>query len=168
MRKVVYSSITKLVAVLLLIACIVVGVLFTTAGIYEYFHSEEEIYSFEDDFSESWYVRSLLDTPQNLMYNVYHDVFYEYDEYGHRVIRENVSTDELRAELIKRMGEIFGEPGNFEKINYFVQWNDLVFTNCGAEKEADLLQGELLTAMQLAGGILILGFTLYNEIKTEN
>ena len=68
------------------------------------------------------------DTPHNLMYNVYHDVFYEHDEYGHRVIRENVSTDELRAELIKRMEEIFGEPGNFEKINYFVQWNDLVFT----------------------------------------
>lgn len=142
MRKVVYSSITKLVAVLLLIACIVVGVLFTTAGIYEYFHSEEDIYAFEDDFSESWYVRSLLDTPQNLMYNVYHDVFYEYDEYGHRIIREDFSTDELRAELIKRMEEIFGEPGNFDKINYFVQWNDLVFTNCGAEKEEDLLQGE--------------------------
>ena len=142
MRKVVYSSITKLVAVLLLIACIVVGVLFTTAGIYEYFHSEEEIYSFEDDFSESWYVKSLLDTPHNLMFNVYHDVFYEYDEYGHRIIRENVGTDELRSELIKRMEEIFGEPGNFDKINYFVQWNDLVFTNCGAEKEEDLLQGE--------------------------
>ena len=142
MRKVVYSSITKLVAVLLLIACIVVGVLFTTAGIYEYFHGEEDIYAFEDDFSESWYVRSLLDTPQNLMYNVYHDVFYEYDEYGHRIIREDFSTDELRAELIKRMEEIFGEPGNFDKINYFVQWNDLVFTNCGAEKEEDLLQGE--------------------------
>lgn len=142
MRKVVYSSITKLVAVLLLIACIVVGALFTTAGIYEYFHSEEDIYAFEDDFSESWYVRSLLDTPQNLMYNVYHDVFYEYDEYGHRIIREDFSTDELRAELIKRMEEIFGEPGNFDKINYFVQWNDLVFTNCGAEKEEDLLQGE--------------------------
>ena len=142
MRKVVYSSITKLVAVLLLIACIVVGVLFTTAGIYEYFHSEEDIYAFEDDFSESWYVRSLLDTPQNLMYNVYHDVFYEYDEYGHRIVREDFSTDELRAELIKRMEEIFGEPGNFDKINYFVQWNDLVFTNCGAEKEEDLLQGE--------------------------
>ena len=142
MRKVVYSSITKLVAVLLLIACIVVGVLFTTAGIYEYFHSEEDIYAFEDDFSESWYVRSLLDTPQNLMYNIYHDVFYEYDEYGHRIIREDFSTDELRAELIKRMEEIFGEPGNFDKINYFVQWNNLVFTNCGAEKEEDLLQGE--------------------------
>ena len=142
MRKVVYSSITKLVAVLLLIACIVVGVLFTTAGIYEYFHSEEEIYAFEDDFSESWYVRSLLDTPHNLMYNVYHDVFYEHDEYGHRIIRENVSTDELRTEFIKRMEEIFGEPRNFDKINYYVQWNDLVFTNCGAEKEEDLLQGE--------------------------
>lgn len=142
MRKVVYSSITKLVAVLLLIACIVVGVLFTTAGIYEYFHSEEEIYAFEDDFSESWYVRSLLDTPHNLMYNVYHDVFYEHDEYGHRIIRENVSTDEIRTEFIKRMEEIFGEPRNFDKINYYVQWNDLVFTNCGAENEEDLLQGE--------------------------
>ena len=142
MRKVVYSSITKLVAVLLLIACIVTGVLFATAGIFEYFHGEEDIYSFEDDFSESWYVRSLLDTPHNLMYNVYHDVFYERDEYGHRIIRENVSTDELRTEFIKRMEEIFGEPRNFDKINYYVQWNDLVFTNCGAEKEKDLLQGE--------------------------
>jgi len=28
--------------------------------------------------------------------------------------------------------------------------------------------GERLTAMQLIGGMLILGFTLYNEIKTEN
>lgn len=28
--------------------------------------------------------------------------------------------------------------------------------------------GEYLTLMQLTGGILILGFTLYNEIKTEN
>ena len=142
MRKAVYSSITKLVAVLLLIACIVTGVLFATAGIFEYFHDEEDIYAFEDDFSESWYVRSLLDTPHNLMFNVYHDVFYEYDEYGHRIIRENVSTDELRTEFIKRMEEIFGEPRNFDKINYYVQWNDLVFTNCGAEKEEDLLQGE--------------------------
>ena len=142
MRKVVYSSITKMFAVLLLIACIVTGVLFATAGIFEYFHDEEDIYAFEDDFSESWYVRSLLDTPHNLMYNVYHDVFYEHDEYGHRIIRENVSTDELRTEFIKRMKEIFGEPRNFDKINYYVQWNDLVFTNCGAEKEEDLLQGE--------------------------
>ena len=28
--------------------------------------------------------------------------------------------------------------------------------------------GEALTLTQLIGGILILGFTLYNEIKTEN
>ena len=28
--------------------------------------------------------------------------------------------------------------------------------------------GENLTLMQLLGGILILGFTLFNEIKTEN
>jgi drug/metabolite transporter (DMT)-like permease len=28
--------------------------------------------------------------------------------------------------------------------------------------------GEQLTLLQLLGGILILGFTLYNEIKTQN
>lgn len=146
MRKIVFSSVVKFIAVLLLIASIVAGVLVATNGIFEYFGEDEDIYAFEDDFSESWYVRSLLDTPYNLMFNVYHDVYhdvyYEYDEFDRQIIKDNVDSDELRTAFIERMEEIFGNPNNFEKTNYYVQWNDLIYTNCGAESAKDLLQGE--------------------------
>ena len=141
MRKIVYSGALKFIAVLLFIATVVSGVLVATNGVFTYFNQDEDIYAFEEDFSESWFIRSLLDTPESLIYNAYHDVYYEYDEWGHR-IHKDIDSEELRLELEKRITEIFGEPNNFEKINYYVQWNDLEFTNCGAEKAEDITQGE--------------------------
>ena len=74
MRKVVYSSITKMVAVVLFIACIISGVLIAADGVLEYYNQEEEIYLFESDFSESWYISNLLGDPQGIVYNAYHSV----------------------------------------------------------------------------------------------
>ena len=141
MRKIVYSGALKFVAVLLFIATVVSGVLVATNGVFTYFNQDEDIYAFEEDFSESWFIRSLLDTPESLILNAYHDVYYEYDEWGHR-IHKDIDSEELRLELEKRITEIFGEPNNFEKINYYVLWNDLEFTNCGAETAEDITQGE--------------------------
>ena len=141
MRKIVYSGALKFVAVLLFIATVVSGVLVATNGVFTYFNQDEDIYAFEEDFSESWFIRSLLDTPESLILNAYHDVYYEYDEWGHR-IHKDIDSEELRLELEKRIPEIFGEPNNFEKINYYVLWNDLEFTNCGAETAEDITQGE--------------------------
>ena len=142
MRKIVYSGVLKFVAVLLFIATVVSGVLVATNGVFAYFNQDEDIYAFEEDFSESWYIRSLLDTPESLIYAAYHDVFYEYNEWGYRVHKENIDSEELRLEFEKRLTEIFGEPNNFEKINYYVKWNDLTFTNCDAENADTLTQGE--------------------------
>ena len=119
MRKIVYSGVLKFVAVLLFIATVVSGVLVATNGVFAYFNQDEDIYAFEEDFSESWYIRSLLDTPESLIYNTYHDVYYEYDEWGHRVHKDDIDSEELRLEFEKRLTEIFGEPNNFEKINYY-------------------------------------------------
>lgn len=141
MRKIVYSGALKLVAVLLFIVTVVSGVLVATNGIFYFDSQEDEIYAFEEDFSESWYIRSLLDTPESLIYNAYHNVYHEYDEWGHQ-IHKDIDSEELRLEFEKRITEIFEEPNNFEKINYYVQWNDLEFTNCGAEKAEDITQGE--------------------------
>lgn len=141
MRKIVYSGALKFIAVLLFIATVVSGVLVATNGVFTYFNQDEDIYAFEEDFSESWFIRSLLDTPESLIYNAYHDVYYEYDEWGHR-IHKDIDSEELRLELEKRITEIFGEPNNFEKINYYILWNDLEFTNCEAEKAEDITQGE--------------------------
>ena len=140
MRKIVFSTVVKLIAVLLLIAIILGGVLTVTTGLYEYFAVDEDIYAFEEDFSESWFVSSLLNTPQSQMDGVYHHIYYEYNEYGLQSVKE--PTDALRAAFTEELVERFGNPHNFEKIDYYVQWNDLIFTNCQVEKPEDVLQGE--------------------------
>ena len=142
MRKIVYSGALKLVAVLLFIVTVVSGVLVATNGIFYFDNQEDEIYAFEEDFSESWYIRSLLDTPESLIYGIYHDVYYEYDEWGNQIHKTDSDSEELRLEFEKRITDIFGEPNNFEKINYYVLWNGLEFTNCGAENAEDITQGE--------------------------
>ena len=148
MRKIVYSGALKFVAVLLFIVTIFSGVLVVTNGIFNFDGQEADIYNFEEDFSESWYIASLLGTPESLLYNAYHDVFYEYNETGYHVPKGNMESEELCLEFEKRLTERFGEPNNFEKINYYVQWNDLEFTNCGAESAEDIMQGEYYTFLQ--------------------
>lgn len=142
MKKIVYSGALKLVAVLLFIVTVVSGVLVATNGIFYFDNQEDEIYAFEEDFSESWYIRSLLDTPESLIYGIYHDVYYEYDEWGNQIHKTDSDSEELRLEFEKRITDVFGEPNNFEKINYYVLWNGLEFTNCGAENAEDITQGE--------------------------
>ena len=139
MRKIVFSKVVKLIAVILLIASLVAGVLAATNGVYAYFSGDtEEIYSFERDFSESWYVRSLLSRPHNLLITAYHEVFYGYDGYGHQYIKGDMDSEETRLALRASIEELFGDPDNFEEIDYYVQWNDLIFTNCGAKSPEDL------------------------------
>ena len=75
MRKVVYSNVLKIVAVCLFIVSIVSAVLVATNGILNYFDQDVDIYAGEEDFSQSWYISSLLATPENLVLNVYYDVF---------------------------------------------------------------------------------------------
>lgn len=142
MRKIVYSVALKFVAVLLFIASIVSGVLVATNGVFAYLAQDADVYAFEEDFSESRFLSSLLGTPESLMFSVYYDVFHEYDEMGYHVPQGDIDSEELRLEFEKRIKEIFGEPNNFEKINYYIQWNDLAFTNCGAENAEEIMQDE--------------------------
>ena len=60
MKRIVFSSVTKFIAVLLFTASIVLGALAVTDGIIEFYNDDEFIYNFESDFSESWYIRHLL------------------------------------------------------------------------------------------------------------
>ena len=53
MKKIVYSGVTKFVAVILFIASVVLGTLCVTDGITTYFDEETKVYYFENDFSES-------------------------------------------------------------------------------------------------------------------
>lgn len=149
MRKIVYSNVTKFIAVLLFIASIVCGVLIATDGVLAYFNQGVEIYGFESDFSESWYISSLLDDPENVVFNAYHSVLYADDGSGHfRSIEENIDSEELRLALAENLEERFSDYYYSEMINYYVQWNDLVLTNCGAESAEALMQGEFYSYLK--------------------
>jgi len=151
MRKIVYSNITKFIAVILFIASIVCGALIASDGALQYFNQDEEIYNFESDFSESWYITSLLSEPENVMYNAYHSVFYQ-EVNGLWHVRGDIESEELRNDLSNQLNERFGNYSNFDKLNYYVQWNDLVLTNCGAERAEDLMQDEYYSYLKRDAG----------------
>ena len=151
MRKIVYSSITKFIAVALFIASIVSGVLIAANGILEYDSQEEEIYNFESSFSESWYILNLLNDPENVVYYAYRSVFHPYDESGNRVSKD-INEEETRLEMVQNLEERFSEYFYSEVINYYIQWNDLVLTNCGAKSAEELMQGEYYSYLKRSAG----------------
>ena len=173
MRKIIYSSILKLIAVILCITSIVSGVLIVTEGILEYDKEKTDIYSFESDFSESWYMSYLLGIPEEIVYSAYNQTFGRYESDGDTApvevdtdragtTAEEVTEEEgasveqetargtVDVEMDTEAREAFssnleGRLSSFydsEKIHYFVQCNEQVFTNCGAKIPEDLMQGE--------------------------
>lgn len=149
MRKVIYSNILKTIAVVLFIASIVLGALAVTNGVMKYCKEEEEVYSLEKEFSESWYVQHLLDVPKDLMYSIYQSTFYRYDEYDYTNKKVEKEPAELQETLKNKIEEQFGNYNNFDKLNYYIQWNDIVLTNCSAKTANELLVGECYSYLEL-------------------
>ena len=163
MKKIMYASILKFIAVILCIASITCGVLIVIDGILEYDREKADVYSLESDFSESWYLSYLLGLPEGIVYDAYSKTFggdasdnegssveHDTDAETPSVEEEtaegstDVETDtrenrEIFAETLEKMLEDFYDS---EKIRYFVQWNERIFTNCGAVDSEELMGGE--------------------------
>ena len=77
MKKIVYSTALKLVAVILLIASVSLGALTAVSGLIRYNEEEQDIYGFERNFSESWYLAYLLSRPENIVFDAYYLCFGE-------------------------------------------------------------------------------------------
>ena len=74
MQKFIYSKHTKIIAVLLFIASIVLGALTFANGIAKYCSEGERIYKFESDFSQTSHFSSLLVAPESAIVNAYYDL----------------------------------------------------------------------------------------------
>lgn len=140
MKRMIYSGFLKFVAVVLLIACVVLGVLTALDGALRFYEEKVEIYSFESDFASSWYLASLLNAPENAVYDAYY-VTYRED------IDEETTTDlpamdipdlSVDEQIKRRLESLYCA----DQIDYFVKWNDKVFTNCGAVDADSLMQRE--------------------------
>lgn len=132
MKKIIYSYYTKAAAVILFILSIVSVVLIASNGVSKFIKEKELVYAFESDFSESEYFTPLLDAPENVIFNAYNN-FYDPDD-------ETESTDGQTVEqnIEQRLNNLYCA----DKINYYIKLNNKVFTNCGAQKPEELMQGD--------------------------
>ncbi len=140
MKKILYSNYTKTIAVLLFIVSIVLGALAATNGVAEYCSEKDSVYGFENDFYSARYFMPLLDAPESAIFNAYCDSYQVYDEDGYeREAEVDVSGRIIGNNIEKRLNDLYCA----DKINYYVEWNGKVFTNCGAESEKELMNEEL-------------------------
>lgn len=140
MKKIIYSNYTKFIAVILFITSIVLGALTVTNGIAEYGNEKEVIYRFENDFSEARHFSHLLDAPESAIFNAYHN-FYLVDGETETVDKERpliVNGETIEQNIKKKLDDLYCA----DKINYYVKWNDTVFTNCRASSEQELMTAE--------------------------
>ena len=156
MRKIIYSGVLKFIAVILLIASITGGLIITMDAVFEYYNEDENIYSFEKDFSESWYIQSLLYTPERIVVNAYYNAIYSSKwqsgyETGNNTEDTSPDSEKVKDAVSKELTDVFGNEKNFTKINYYVKWNDLVFTNCGAASAEDLTKSSYFTYINSDG-----------------
>ena len=138
MKKIVYSAALKLTAVLLLIASVTLGVLTVSEGLIAYFDEERSMYSFESDFSESWYLSHLLNEPGNAVLSAYISTFPRDGHGGDAAPDDWEQGGSLEANMQKRFRNFYLS----DEINYYVKWNDTVLTNCGATSAEELMQAE--------------------------
>ena len=140
MKKIIYSNYTKFIVIVLFIASVVLGALTVTNGIAEYGNEKEVIYRFENDFSEARHFSHLLDAPESAIFNAYHN-FYLVDGETETVDKERpltVNGETIEQNIKKKLDDLYCA----DKINYYVKWNDTVFTNCGATSEQELMTAE--------------------------
>ncbi len=140
MKKFLYSNYTKTIVVLLFIVSIVLGSLTVTNGIAEYCNERELIYGFESNFNEARHFSSLLDAPESVIFNAYHNFYYVDDEHE-TVDRERpliINGETIEQNIEKKLNDLYCA----DKINYYVKWNDTVFTNCGATSEQELMTAQ--------------------------
>ncbi len=141
MKKIVYSTALKLAAVILLIVSILAGMLILTGGVIEYAEEENDIYGFERDFEDSWYISWLLARPENVLYNAYLNAYRPYDNYGNPIDRGENGKD-YGDDLESNIREAFAAFSSSDEIYYYVQWNDLFLSNYGAKSVSDPLPGQ--------------------------
>ncbi len=112
-----------------------------TGAVVTFYNEEDNIYSFESDFSKSWYVSMLLNEPEWTLVHAYHEAFPDYlNGKGNAERAKFVEANpEIIAESIKKAFDDFYYD---DKLNYYVEYNGTVITNCGAKSAEELMVGD--------------------------
>lgn len=167
MKKIIYATATKAVAVILFIACITTGLLAVTQGITRMEGEDLYLYRFENSFYESDYMQSLLYAPQYAVISAYYDA-YRVDYAGDTESPPELTTREPESANVDEEKEV--EPTVkptpdketmeayirealshmycADKILYFVEWNGTSFQSTDSTAADDLIREEFYVYIQ--------------------
>lgn len=167
MKKIIYATATKAVAVILFIACITTGLLAVTQGITRIEGEDLYLYRFENSFSESDYMQSLLYAPQYALLNAYYNAYrvdYEGDTDSPPELTtgepESANTDEEKEveptarptpdkeTMVAYISDALSHMYCADKILYFVEWNGYCVQSTGNTPTDDLIREEFYVYVQ--------------------
>ena len=137
MKKFLYSKYTKFIAAVIFVVCIVSGALLATTRINFIVSNEKDmIYQFEGDFTDSQQLKVYLYEPENVIYHAYHNFYIEDGDVESVPRTEPLTVDgqTLEQNIEQRLDDMWCK----DKIDYYIKWNERVFTNCGANSPEEL------------------------------
>ena len=150
MKRFIYSKYTKFVAAVIFVVCIVSGTLLATSRINFLLTNEKDmIYAFENEFSESRHIIHELYDPEMIVANVYNSFYTVDDSSETQKVTEQLTVDGITFE--ETLEKTLDNMQVKNKIDYYIKWNDRVFTNCGATSPEELSKNEFYLYVQRPG-----------------
>ena len=129
MKRIVYSTVTKVIASILFVASVVYSVLvFTNCFIEYYSWSDEAVYRFERSFDDTELFEPILYAPLRILFNTCVNAY----------STAQASDTESIADAIEE--NLKSAAYYDDKIDYFIKYADRVFTNCGAKNAIELTE----------------------------
>lgn len=135
MKKFIYSSYTKAVAVILFITFVTMAVIGVINGFVKYFDGEYHMYSFEDSFEKSHHMSAVLSEVESAICSTYYSFHVENgDNDRRRVIVDG-------RDFVNSIARELDNLTSYYKIRYYVSINGKVFTNCNAQRAEEIKNG---------------------------
>ena len=104
-------------------------------------HQYSKTYEFENDFNEARFFSSLLDAPESAIFNAVDNLYSELDDETIQALQKGhsfIDPGSYESVIRERLDDLYCA----DKINYYVKWNNTVFTNCGATNEQELMTAQ--------------------------
>lgn len=141
MKRFIYSNYTKFIAAVLLVISVALCALNVTNGVIDCSGENGFIYEFESDFKEMQHFSNLFAATEEAVVNsCYNRNWNEFD--SNKIIEKNFET--IVQDVERYLKNLYCA----DKINYYVKLNDIVFTNCGATSENDIVTARIYRLMR--------------------
>ncbi len=125
MKRFLYSTYTKFIASVLFVVFVFGTAIVVTDTVIEFAQEDEHVYNFENEFLDARCFLHLIQAPSFVVSNAY---YASADEEG------KVDTAEIEKYMEQALSDLYCD----DRINYFIEWKDKTFSNCGAENAEEV------------------------------